>query len=60
MSQKIDTKIREINTKDLPLTCPLPDMQLWNAHPRVFLEIDKSVDRTIVCPYCSTTYKLID
>lgn len=53
-------KYIEILTKNLPLRCPMPDMLAWNAHPRVFLEIEKEPNKEIICPYCSTKYKLID
>ena len=49
----------EINEKDLPLRCPMPDMISWNSHPRVFLEIEKEPNHEIICPYCSTKYRLI-
>jgi uncharacterized Zn-finger protein len=47
-----------ISEKDLPLRCPMPDMLSWNSHPRVFLEIEKTPDGKITCPYCSTHYVL--
>ena len=34
----------------------MPSMMLWNAHPRVFLPIDKSGEE--LCPYCGTRYTL--
>jgi len=46
----------EITAADLPLHCPMPSMMLWNAHPRVFLPIEKS--GTELCPYCGTRYVL--
>jgi len=30
----------EVTPADLPLSCPMPGMQLWNSHPRVFLPIE--------------------
>ena len=33
----------------LPLHCPMPSMLLWNAHPRVFLTIEKTGEA--LCPY---------
>ena len=27
----------EVTQDDLPLSCPMPGMHLWNSHPRVFL-----------------------
>lgn len=47
----------EITEKDLPLCCPLPTMRVWDAHPRVYLALEKN--GTAVCPYCSTQYTLV-
>jgi uncharacterized Zn-finger protein len=46
----------DIEAKDLPLTCPMPDMLKWNAHPRVYLSLDEHGEAR--CPYCSTRYHL--
>ena len=46
----------EVTEADLPLHCPMPDMLIWNAHPRVFLPIEKTGDA--LCPYCGTRYIL--
>ncbi|GMR16583.1 MAG: zinc-finger domain-containing protein [Gammaproteobacteria bacterium] len=48
----------EITKKDLPLHCPMPNMSLWNSHPRVFLAIEDSGEAT--CPYCGAVYVLKD
>lgn len=48
----------EVTHADLPLCCPLPDMRLWDGHPRVYLPIDVSGEE--ICPYCSAKYILID
>lgn len=45
-----------ITREDLPLSCPMPDMRLWDAHPRVFLPIAKTGH--VVCPYCGAEYFL--
>lgn len=43
-----------VNDADLPLSCPMPDQAVWNAHPKVYLPIK---DRgQMDCPYCGTTY----
>ena len=42
---------------DLPLHCPMPSMILWNAHPRVYMPIQKTGEA--LCPYCGTKYPLI-
>ena len=46
----------EITSKDLPLHCPMPNMSLWNSHPRVYLPIEDSGEAT--CPYCGAVYVL--
>lgn len=46
----------EVDVSQLPLHCPMPDMLLWNAHPRVYLPIEKTGEA--LCPYCGTMYKL--
>jgi len=48
----------EITKKDLPLHCPMPNMSLWNSHPRVFLPIEDSGEAA--CPYCGAVYVLKD
>lgn len=45
-----------IYPKDLPLSCPTNEMSLWNAHPKVYLPIEKSGQET--CPYCGTHFIL--
>jgi uncharacterized Zn-finger protein len=42
---------------DLPLSCPMPGMHLWNSHPRVFLSIEET--GSAKCPYCGATYTLV-
>lgn len=50
-----DKKI-EVTAHDLPLSCPTPEMQLWNGHPRVFLPIEETGHEK--CPYCGTEFVL--
>jgi uncharacterized Zn-finger protein len=45
-----------VRPQDLPVYCPNPAMPLWSAHPRVFLDIDRTGE--VKCPYCSTLYRL--
>lgn len=59
MLQENKQKSIEISASDLPLQCPMPDMLKWNAHPRVYLKIEKEPNHEITCPYCSTHYKLV-
>ena len=46
----------EVTEADLPLSCPMPNMRLWDAHPRVFLPIEETGH--VVCPYCDAEYSL--
>jgi uncharacterized Zn-finger protein len=46
----------QVSGQDLPLHCPMPQMALWNAHPRVYLPIEKTGEA--LCPYCGTRYML--
>ncbi|MCC7200131.1 MAG: zinc-finger domain-containing protein [Gammaproteobacteria bacterium] len=46
----------EVTASDLPLSCPMPGMQLWNSHPRVYLPIEKT--GWAKCPYCSAEFTL--
>jgi uncharacterized Zn-finger protein len=55
-----DKKYIEVKQQDIPLSCPMPDMVTWNSHPRVYLEIEKTETKNIICPYCSTRYVLVD
>lgn len=45
-----------ILAEDLPLSCPLPGQEVWNAHPRVYLPIVQT--GKAICPYCSAKYVL--
>ncbi|MBI2992903.1 MAG: zinc-finger domain-containing protein [Gammaproteobacteria bacterium] len=51
-----DQRVREVTRGDLPLHCPLPDMSLWNSHPRVYLPIEDT--GAAKCPYCGTEFML--
>ena len=57
-TEKTENRLRdiEVTATDLPLHCPMPSMLLWNAHPRVFLSIEKTGE--VLCPYCGTKYTL--
>jgi uncharacterized Zn-finger protein len=59
MAEPVTNSLRaiEVTAADLPLHCPMPSMILWNAHPRVYLPIDKTGEA--LCPYCGTKYTLV-
>ena len=49
----------EVTAQDLQgpgvVFCPNPKMQLWSAHPRVFIDVAHAEGK---CPYCGTVYRL--
>jgi uncharacterized Zn-finger protein len=47
-----------VSRADLPLSCPMPGMALWNSHPKVYLPIEAS--GSAKCPYCGATFTLAD
>lgn len=48
----------EVSRAELPVSCPQHGQKLWNAHPRVYLPLEK--DGEASCPYCGTHYVLTD
>ena len=51
-------RVIDISRKDLPLSCPRPQDEVWNMHPRVYLPIEETGEET--CPYCGARYRLAD
>ena len=52
-------RVYAVKRADLPVSCPAPDMLLWNSHPRVYLPIEEEGGNS-QCPYCGATYVLVD
>lgn len=48
----------QVRRGDLPLSCPMPGMYLWNSHPKVYLPIEETGEAK--CPYCGAQYDLQD
>jgi uncharacterized Zn-finger protein len=46
----------EVSHADLPLSCPMPGMALWNSHPKVYLAVEAT--GSAKCPYCGAQYTL--
>jgi uncharacterized Zn-finger protein len=46
----------EVRQSDIPLSCPMPGMYLWNSHPKVYLPIEETGEAK--CPYCGAQYYL--
>jgi len=53
--QDITQRYIEVTAHDLPLTCPMPNTPLWNAHPRVVIPLMHGEE--VRCPYCGTLYR---
>jgi len=49
-----------VHRADLPLSCPTPEMALWNSHPRVYLPIEDEPNGEAKCPYCGAVFVLAD
>ncbi len=50
-------RVYRVTRADLPLHCPMPEMYLWNSHPKVYLPIEASGEAK--CPYCSASFELV-
>ena len=48
----------EYSMDDLPLSCPMPDMYLWNSHPKVYIPAHKTGQGK--CPYCGAEFAIRD
>jgi uncharacterized Zn-finger protein len=46
----------DVTHADLPLSCPMPGMALWNSHPKVYLPVEAS--GSAKCPYCGAQFTL--
>ena len=56
LSPACSTQKQVVQMNDLPLSCPMAGMELWNAHPKVYLPIEETGEEQ--CPYCGTRYIL--
>ena len=45
-----------VSRAELPLSCPMPGMYLWNSHPKVYLPVEETGEAK--CPYCGAEYFL--
>jgi len=46
----------QVTEDDLPLSCPMPGMSLWNSHPRVYIPVEDTGHGK--CPYCGADFYL--
>ncbi len=49
-------RVYHITKADLPLSCPSNKMEIWDAHPKVYLPIEETGEEA--CPYCGAKYIL--
>ena len=55
--EQANAKVRyEVDIKNTPLSCQMPEMYLWNSHPKVFLPIEETGEAK--CPYCGAEFYL--
>ena len=55
--EQANARVRyQVNIDDIPLSCPMPEMYLWNSHPKVYLPIEETGEAK--CPYCGAEYYL--
>ncbi len=54
---RIELLAKDLNSQG-GVFCPSPQahMQLWSAHPKVYLDVAKTGEAK--CPYCGTLYAL--
>ena len=45
-----------VSREDLPLCCPMPDMSVWDSHPKVYLPLESGGE--VTCPYCGAVFSL--
>ena len=52
-----DANVFRVTPADLPICCPTFAQQVWNQHPRVYIEL--SADHPLnTCPYCGNRFRL--
>jgi len=50
-------RLYKVSKKDLPICCPMPDMDIWNSHPKVYIPLGDD-NKEDMCPYCSAKFEL--
>lgn len=48
----------QVREADLPLSCPMPDMPLWDSHPRIWLPLAEA-GGSAQCTYCGTRFERV-
>ncbi|OOY35098.1 zinc-finger domain-containing protein [Solemya velum gill symbiont] len=57
-AQRKEQPVIRVKRSELPLSCPRPEDEVWNMHPRVYLPLEK--EKRCECPYCGAVYQLSD
>lgn len=57
-SPSSEKRVYQITEADLPLCCPMPNMRVWDGHPRVYLPVTP-LHAIVTCPYCDAEYHLL-
>jgi len=52
------TTIHSVKREELPVSCPPENAEVWNLHPRVYIEFNRAGEGT--CPYCGERFKISD
>lgn len=50
-------KLYKIAKSALPISCPMPDMEIWNSHPKVYIPLGDD-NKEDMCPYCGAEFVL--
>ena len=56
LKQACTANVYEVTATDLPLSCPMNNARVWDAHPRVYLPIETLGE--VTCPYCNAHFVL--
>lgn len=51
-------KSYDVSRDELPVSCPMPDMSVWNSHRKVYSPIEATGKAE--CPYCGADFVLVD
>ncbi len=57
MNQTAETQPYQVNSSDLPASCPPRGSSIDGLHPRVYLKFKE--DGIAKCPYCGAKFSLV-
>ncbi|MDH5433661.1 MAG: zinc-finger domain-containing protein [Gammaproteobacteria bacterium] len=46
----------KVDAGSLPVCCPPKEQEVWNQHPRVYLDLAKNGEAN--CPYCGNHFEM--